>query len=323
MARSVIITCAITGSLHTPSMSRASAYHAGGNRDRSIEAAQAGASILHLHARNPANGRPTADPAVFQQFLPVIRAGTDAVVNITTGGAPGMTMDDRLAAPEAGKPGDDLAQHGVHQFRPVSGAGQDEGVPLRLGKALSRRLDGSGVSQHLRRHREHHCTGSARATARASNSNATTSVICTISHGSWTRNSTSRRCSSSSAWGYWAGSAPNSTICCTWCAPRSDCSATKSNGRCWRPAGIRCRWPRRTSCLAAMPAVGLEDSLYLERGRLAATNAEQVRKIVRYPRRTRLHGSHARRGAPAAEAQGPGADALLNGPRSRAVSGPL
>jgi uncharacterized protein (DUF849 family) len=69
-----------------------------------IDAVKAGASILHLHARDPIDGRPTASPAVFQQFLPRIRAATDAVVNITTGGAPGMTMDERLAAPEAASP---------------------------------------------------------------------------------------------------------------------------------------------------------------------------------------------------------------------------
>ena len=64
----------------------------------SIEAAEAGASILHLHARDPNDGRPTPDPAVFMQFLPRIRQSTNAVVNITTGGGQGMTLDDRLAA---------------------------------------------------------------------------------------------------------------------------------------------------------------------------------------------------------------------------------
>jgi uncharacterized protein (DUF849 family) len=70
----------------------------------SIEAAGAGASVIHLHARDPNNGRPTADPDVFMQFLPKIKAETDAVVNITTGGNPSMTMDERLAAPLAAQP---------------------------------------------------------------------------------------------------------------------------------------------------------------------------------------------------------------------------
>ena len=104
MSRSVIITCAVTGSLHTPSMSPHLPITPEQIARDSIDAARAGAAILHLHARNPVDGRPTADPDVFAQFLPLIRAGTDAVVNITTGGAPGMSMNERLAAPEAASP---------------------------------------------------------------------------------------------------------------------------------------------------------------------------------------------------------------------------
>jgi uncharacterized protein (DUF849 family) len=104
MPKSVIITCAITGSLHTPSMSPHLPITPAQIAAESIAAAEAGAAILHLHARDPQNGRPTADPAVFQQFLPRIKAGCDAIVNLTTGGAPGMTMDERLAAPEAASP---------------------------------------------------------------------------------------------------------------------------------------------------------------------------------------------------------------------------
>jgi uncharacterized protein (DUF849 family) len=104
MSKPVIITCAITGSLHTPSMSPHLPITPAEIAAESIAAAAAGASILHLHARDPNNGRPTADPRVFQEFLPLIRQGTDAIVNLTTGGAPGMTIDERLAAPEAASP---------------------------------------------------------------------------------------------------------------------------------------------------------------------------------------------------------------------------
>src|SRR5216684_8488967 len=65
---------------------------------QSIEAAEAGAAIIHLHARDPVDGRPTPDPEVFMQFLPRIKEGCDAVVNITTGGGQGMSLDERLAA---------------------------------------------------------------------------------------------------------------------------------------------------------------------------------------------------------------------------------
>jgi uncharacterized protein (DUF849 family) len=100
----VIITCAVTGSLHTPSMSPHLPITPAQIAAESIGAAQAGAAILHLHARDPETGRPTADPAVFQEFLPRIKSGCDAIVNLTTGGAPGMTLDERLAAPEAASP---------------------------------------------------------------------------------------------------------------------------------------------------------------------------------------------------------------------------
>jgi uncharacterized protein (DUF849 family) len=100
----VIISCAVTGSLHTPTMSPYLPITPDQIAAESIAAAAAGAAILHLHARDPIDGRPSADPAVFMDFLPRIKQATDAVVNITTGGAPGMTMDQRLAAPERASP---------------------------------------------------------------------------------------------------------------------------------------------------------------------------------------------------------------------------
>jgi uncharacterized protein (DUF849 family) len=71
---------------------------------QSIAAAEAGASIIHLHARDPENGRPTPDPKVFMEFLPRIKQGCDAVINITTGGGHGMTLEERLAAPLQASP---------------------------------------------------------------------------------------------------------------------------------------------------------------------------------------------------------------------------
>jgi uncharacterized protein (DUF849 family) len=95
----IIITCAVTGSIHTPTMSDALPYTARDIADQAVAAAEAGAAILHLHARDPADGRPSADPAHFMAFLPDIKAGCDAVVNLTTGGSAVMTLDQRLAAP--------------------------------------------------------------------------------------------------------------------------------------------------------------------------------------------------------------------------------
>jgi uncharacterized protein (DUF849 family) len=94
----VIISCAVTGSIHTPSMSPYLPITPDQIARAAIEAAEAGASVLHLHARNPSDGKPSPDPALFMQFLPRIRQSTDAVVNITTGGGHGMSIEDRLAA---------------------------------------------------------------------------------------------------------------------------------------------------------------------------------------------------------------------------------
>ncbi|WP_428492922.1 3-keto-5-aminohexanoate cleavage protein [Rhodopila sp.] len=100
----IIISCAVTGAIHTPSMSDYLPITPEQIARSSIEAAEAGAAIIHLHARNPADGSPTPDPAVFMNFLPVIKQSTDAVVNITTGGGLTMTLEERLAAPLAARP---------------------------------------------------------------------------------------------------------------------------------------------------------------------------------------------------------------------------
>lgn len=87
--KSVIITRAITGSLHTPSMSPYLPITPDEIVAESVAAAEAGSSIIHLHARDPKDGRPSADPDLFMQFLPRIKQQTGAVLQITTGGAPG------------------------------------------------------------------------------------------------------------------------------------------------------------------------------------------------------------------------------------------
>jgi uncharacterized protein (DUF849 family) len=100
----IIITCAITGSIHTPSMSPYLPITADQITEHSIGAAEAGAAILHLHARDPKDGRPSADPAHFNAFLPRIKQNTDAVLNLTTGGSATMTLEQRLAAPLEAEP---------------------------------------------------------------------------------------------------------------------------------------------------------------------------------------------------------------------------
>ena len=93
-----IISCAVTGAIHVPSLTPHLPITPDEIADQAVGAAEAGAAILHLHARDPATGRPTPDPDVFGQFLPDIFDRTDAVINITTGGGLGMSLEERLAA---------------------------------------------------------------------------------------------------------------------------------------------------------------------------------------------------------------------------------
>ena len=96
MANKVIITCAVTGAIHTPSMSPYLPISPDEIAEAAIGAAKAGAAVVHLHAREPKDGRPTQDPKMFMQFLPKIKAASDVVINLTTGGAPTMAIEDRL-----------------------------------------------------------------------------------------------------------------------------------------------------------------------------------------------------------------------------------
>jgi uncharacterized protein (DUF849 family) len=102
--RKVVITCAITGSIHTPSMSPHLPVTAGEIAEAAIGAAEAGAAIVHLHARDPADGRPDQTPERFAPFLKIIKQRSNCVVNITTGGAATMTIDERLKPVAVFKP---------------------------------------------------------------------------------------------------------------------------------------------------------------------------------------------------------------------------
>ena len=92
----VIVTCAVTGAIHTPSMSPHLPVTPEQIADQAIAAAEAGAAVLHLHARDPETGKPTQDPRMFERFLPRIKAETNAVINITTGGSPHMPVHERM-----------------------------------------------------------------------------------------------------------------------------------------------------------------------------------------------------------------------------------
>jgi uncharacterized protein (DUF849 family) len=103
-ARKVVITCAVTGSIHTPSMSPHLPITAAEIADAAIGAAEAGAAVVHLHARDPKDGRPDQSPEAFAPFLKVIKQRSNCVVNITTGGAPTMTVEERVRPAATFKP---------------------------------------------------------------------------------------------------------------------------------------------------------------------------------------------------------------------------
>lgn len=118
----VIVSCAVTGSIHTPSMTPHLPITPDQIASEAIAAAEAGAAILHLHARNPKNGQPSQLPEHYGMFLPRIKQNCDAVVNITTGGGLGMTLDQRLAAALWAKPEVASMNMGSLNFN-ISGAG--------------------------------------------------------------------------------------------------------------------------------------------------------------------------------------------------------
>ncbi len=103
-SRKVIITCAVTGGIHTPSMSPHLPVTAQEIADAAIGAAEAGAAVVHLHARNPQDGRPDQSPELFSPFLKVIKQRSNVVLNLTTGGAPTMTVEERLRPAATFKP---------------------------------------------------------------------------------------------------------------------------------------------------------------------------------------------------------------------------
>ena len=147
----VIITCAVTGAIHTPTMSPYLPITPDQIAEEAIAAAEAGAAILHLHARDPETGKPDQTPEAFARFLPRIKQSTNAAINITTGGSPYMT---RRRAREAGgdlQAGSRLAQHGLDQFRALSPARQIQELQIRLGEAASGGDARSRLPQHASR----------------------------------------------------------------------------------------------------------------------------------------------------------------------------
>jgi len=102
--RKIILSCAVTGSVHTPTMSEYLPFTPSQIVESAVEAAEAGAAILHIHARNPENGKPSGDPALFGEICSALAKRTNAIINITTGGSTNMTIEERLGFPMRAQP---------------------------------------------------------------------------------------------------------------------------------------------------------------------------------------------------------------------------
>jgi uncharacterized protein (DUF849 family) len=126
VSNKVIITCAVTGGIHTPTMSPHLPITPDEIATSAIEASEAGAAIIHLHARDPKTGKPTQNPDLFMQFLPRIKQSTKAVLNLTTGGGLGMTLDERLAPAHRAKPEVTSLNMGSMNFSVAQLAGKHE-----------------------------------------------------------------------------------------------------------------------------------------------------------------------------------------------------
>ena len=154
-ARKVIITCAVTGSIHTPSMSPHLPITPREIADAAVGAAEAGAAIVHLHARDPVDGHPTQDPKYFREFAADIARRSDVVINFTTGGAATMTIEERLQPALQLKPEVASLNMGSMNFGLYPDAQALPDVQVRLGAPVSRRLGGPHLQEHVQGHRIH------------------------------------------------------------------------------------------------------------------------------------------------------------------------
>ena len=149
----VIITCAVTGAIHTPSMSRHLPVTPEEIADAAVGAAEAGAAIVHLHARDPQTGKPDQSPEAFARFLPQIKQRTNAVINLTTGGAPYMTVAERVRPAAVFQPEVASLNMGSMNFGLFPMLEPLHRIQARMGAASAGSFARSGVSQQFQGHR--------------------------------------------------------------------------------------------------------------------------------------------------------------------------
>ena len=241
--------------------------------EAAIGAAEAGAAIVHLHARDPETGRPDQTPEAFARFLPRIKQRTNAVINLTTGGAPNMRVEERCMPAATFKPEVASLNMGSMNFGLFPMLDRYQGLQARLGAALSRRHARPHLPQHLQGHRIR-ADAPAATTARASSSSATTSAISTTSRTSSSAAWSSRRCSCRRCSASSAASAPirKTSMHMRRTADRLF-GATTIAGRCSAPAAIRCRSPRWRPRWAATCGSASRTRCGSGPGKLAESNA--------------------------------------------------
>ncbi len=277
-SRKVIITCAVTGSIHTPSMSPHLPVTAQEIADAAIGAAEAGAAIVHLHARNPQDGRPDQTPEAFAPFLKVIKQRSNVVVNITTGGAPTMTVEERVRAGRDLQAGGRLAQHGHDEFRALPDDPALQGqVQTRLGGAVSRRL-AQGMFKNTFADIEYILTTCADNDTRFEIECYDIGHLYTLRHF-LDRGLVKPPLFVQSVFGILGGIGPH---------PEDVIMMKRTADRLlgdnyhWSVLGAGANQMRVAAMAAAMGGnvrVGMEDSLWIGAGKLAESNAQQVTKV--------------------------------------------
>lgn len=275
--RKVIITCAITGAIHTPTMSEHLPCTPEDIADQAVEAAEAGAAILHLHARDPIDGRPTPAAATYMQFLPAIRERCDAVVNLTTGGSMMMSLDERMEGPLLAEPEMCSLNMGTMNFGIFPLAARypvwkhDWEKPYLLGSAKTAfRNTFDDIEQIMTRlgadgaRFEHECYDVGH--------------LYTLAHFA-DRGIAKPPFFIQFVLGILGGIGAD---------PRALLFLKETADRLfgddfeWSVLGAgraQMEFAAQAALLGGNVRVGLEDSLYIERGRLASTNAQQVRKV--------------------------------------------
>jgi uncharacterized protein (DUF849 family) len=231
-ARKVIITCAVTGAIHTPSMSPHLPITPEEIADAAVGAAEAGAAIVHLHARDPETGRPDQTPRPSPASCPVIKQRADCVVNLTTGGAPWMSVEERVRPAATLKPEVASLNMGSMNFGlfPMLARYKDskhdwERQYLEGSRDLVFKNTYKDIEYILRTCAE----GETRFEFECYDTAHLYNLAHFLSAASSARRSSSRPCSAS-----WAGSAPTRRTCCTCGAPPTACSATPTAGRSGR-----------------------------------------------------------------------------------------